>query len=255
MKIFAYAGSARGCNSQSLFAVQRVIDRLEEKKLVEDSLIATPQTHPIQYCKGCTKCSEIGSCVLDGTDSMTEMRKAMLEADLAIFASPVYVHNVSGYMKNFIDRLCLWCYTMPLMGKLVLTISISNTNGNSYVDSYLKKVFTAFGGGVFDQISFCTVLMTAEEMLNRVNQVCDEVESYVLQKEIYKISKLQSEYYINSKNMFKLLEEKSYIKEYWKQNGMFEYADAQSLFDEMAGWRKGCICYEDFESKKYQQGI
>ncbi|MBW2973511.1 flavodoxin family protein [Candidatus Woesearchaeota archaeon] len=41
-------------------------------------------------------------------DDMTEIYKLLIESDGIVFASPVYWFNVSGLMKNFLDRLtCL----------------------------------------------------------------------------------------------------------------------------------------------------
>lgn len=59
----------------------------------------------IHHCDGCYMCwTKIpGQCV--HKDSMTELREEYRSADLVIFASPLYIFNVSGIMKIFMDRL------------------------------------------------------------------------------------------------------------------------------------------------------
>lgn len=56
-------------------------------------------------CTGCSYCSYItpGKCrIPDNTDFMI---KSFLSSDYVIFATPVVMANVTGLMKNFIDRL------------------------------------------------------------------------------------------------------------------------------------------------------
>ena len=59
----------------------------------------------IHQCDGCYMCwTKIpGECIYK--DSMSELREKYRSADLVIFASPLYFYNVTGIMKNFIDRL------------------------------------------------------------------------------------------------------------------------------------------------------
>ncbi|MCP4295076.1 MAG: hypothetical protein GY786_05675 [Proteobacteria bacterium] len=59
----------------------------------------------IHTCSGCYTCwtKTPGECTYD--DDMTDLRKKYREADLVVFASPLYIFSVSGIMKSFMDRL------------------------------------------------------------------------------------------------------------------------------------------------------
>jgi len=59
----------------------------------------------IHQCDGCYMCwtKIAGECV--HKDIMTELREKYRSADLVIFASPLYIFNVTGIMKTFMDRL------------------------------------------------------------------------------------------------------------------------------------------------------
>jgi len=59
----------------------------------------------IHHCDGCYMCwTKIpGQCV--HKDVMTELRHKYRSADLVVFASPLYIFNVTGIMKTFMDRL------------------------------------------------------------------------------------------------------------------------------------------------------
>jgi len=59
----------------------------------------------INSCTGCYTCwtKTPGECMFK--DDMTDLRLKFRKADLIIFASPLYIFNVTGIMKNFLDRI------------------------------------------------------------------------------------------------------------------------------------------------------
>lgn len=62
-----------------------------------------PKLH-IQNCCGCRKCVENGGkCVLK--DDMAAVFEAVRSADVVLIASPIYICQVNGYTKTFLDRL------------------------------------------------------------------------------------------------------------------------------------------------------
>ena len=59
----------------------------------------------INPCTGCYTCwtKTPGECIFQ--DDMIDLRLKFRKADLIIFVSPLYIFNVTGIMKNFLDRL------------------------------------------------------------------------------------------------------------------------------------------------------
>lgn len=57
----------------------------------------------IGYCIGCYACHTTGTCFKK--DDMAELYDKMLQADVIVFATPVYFYTMSGQLKVFIDRL------------------------------------------------------------------------------------------------------------------------------------------------------
>lgn len=56
----------------------------------------------VQFCRGCFVCQEKLRCVIhDDADALC--RKA-LEADVLVFATPIYYYEMSGQMKTLLDR-------------------------------------------------------------------------------------------------------------------------------------------------------
>jgi len=61
----------------------------------------------IKSCNDCRKCHTTFECNIK--DNMQKIYKKLENANIIVFASPTYFHNVSGLMKNFMDR-CLPLY-------------------------------------------------------------------------------------------------------------------------------------------------
>jgi multimeric flavodoxin WrbA len=57
----------------------------------------------IEFCDGCCKCDTTSVCEID--DDIKGIIRKIMAADAIIFATPTYFDDVSGSMKNFLDRL------------------------------------------------------------------------------------------------------------------------------------------------------
>ena len=54
------------------------------------------------FCKGCLACLKVGHCVIN--DDAVEIAAKMHDADVLVFATPVYYYSVSGQLKTMLDR-------------------------------------------------------------------------------------------------------------------------------------------------------
>lgn len=113
----------------------------------------------IEYCIGCLACSSgQNKCAIK--DDVTEMRNVIKDADVLIFASPIYYYGISGLLKNFLDRLNpLYSVDYKFRDVYLLTTAaedgVSVNNGSKtaiqgWVDCYPKAKFSGFvfAGGV-----------------------------------------------------------------------------------------------------------
>ena len=57
----------------------------------------------IDYCNGCLRCNLIKRCSISG-DDWADLSQKIAEADVLVFASPIYFHYVSAPLKKIIDR-------------------------------------------------------------------------------------------------------------------------------------------------------
>ena len=56
----------------------------------------------VQFCRGCFVCQETHRCVMH--DDADALRQKALEADVLVFATPIYYYEMSGQMKTLLDR-------------------------------------------------------------------------------------------------------------------------------------------------------
>ncbi|MBR0416437.1 MAG: flavodoxin family protein [Firmicutes bacterium] len=106
-------------------------------------------TMNIGPCKACAACFKNGGkCVQE--DDMEKVTAALKEADMVVFASPIYYHSISGQLQNVISRF--FAIGKPSAAKYALFLS-SGSDGvyDAAVWQYRKNVeyFKAEDMGVF----------------------------------------------------------------------------------------------------------
>ena len=94
----------------------------------------------ISPCQGCRVCFDKGEDSCPIKDDMAEIKARMKTADGLILAGPVYVDNINGIMKNWIDRLAHVCHRPEFAGKSTYLLA---TIGSSRTGNTLRTMDTA----------------------------------------------------------------------------------------------------------------
>lgn len=112
----------------------------------------------IAFCKGCMACQSLGKCVIK--DDAIDIAEKMKEAEVIVWATPIYYYEMSGQMKTLIDRLnslyssdykfrdIYFLSTAAEDDKDVDSRAINGLKG--WIDCYDKAFFagSVFAGGV-----------------------------------------------------------------------------------------------------------
>jgi multimeric flavodoxin WrbA len=103
MRILAVNGSPRGRRGNTYIMVEAFLEGAEEACAEVEHILLSKKT--IKNCKGCFWCwiKTPGKCVIK--DEMEPILEKLKQADVLVFATPLYVDNVTGLMKNFMDRI------------------------------------------------------------------------------------------------------------------------------------------------------
>lgn len=179
-KVVAYIGTRKGEYSNTYKFTKAILDKCKNNSENIHFEIITSNDLLINACVGCGKCFVSGICPLDKVDEASKLKEKLLSADMVVFASPVYAHNISGDMKIFIDRISYWLHNMKLNGKYSAVISTTLSNGHLTVISYLEKIMNVLGAKTLFKIN-CTV-SDPEEFSNEewIDKKTDELSNKII---------------------------------------------------------------------------
>lgn len=117
-----------------------------EKKLKEKGNIELEVLHladlDLRPCQGCFNCIRFGEDRCPLKDDRVKIEQRIEAADGLISVSPGYVQNVSGLMKNFMDRMAYTNHRPRFFGKKTLIVA----NGGAGLDKTLDALRIAIGG-------------------------------------------------------------------------------------------------------------
>ncbi len=141
MKILAIHGSPRTVRSTTRMLAAHVLEGAAEAGAETEMIDLCDLS--ITPCTACDACTLTGICVND--DDVPALVDRMKEADGIVFASPVYIDNVSGQMKVFFDRLADAIHYQALAGKYGCSVATTHTSGGDEVVAYQNHVLTYLG--------------------------------------------------------------------------------------------------------------
>lgn len=114
----------------------------------------------IQFCKGCLACQKLGRCVIK--DDVNDIMAKVLDADVVVWATPIYYYEMSGQMKTLIDRMnAMYSQEYKFRDVYMLTTAAEDEDFvpkraeaglTGWIDCYPKSRLagTLFCGGVND---------------------------------------------------------------------------------------------------------
>lgn len=102
MRITVFNGSSRGEKGNTNIMVKEFLNGAREAGAGTENIFLVEKN--IKHCLACFTCwlKTPGKCVT--RDDMEDLLQKFMDSDIVVYATPVYVDNVSGIMKNFMDR-------------------------------------------------------------------------------------------------------------------------------------------------------
>ena len=135
----------------------------------------------IRTCRGCRICFDKGEEHCPLRDGLLPLKKKIDTSDLLILASPVYVEDINGIMKNWIDRMSFICHRPEYAGKGAYVISTSAIGSTSHTLRTMSTALRAWGFTVFGSTSFVTgALMKREEIGQHYGPVISRIAEKIL---------------------------------------------------------------------------
>jgi NAD(P)H-dependent FMN reductase len=137
----------------------------------------------VRPCLGYWKCLEMSEpgCVID--DDMNKVYPELVEADLLVFATPIYWWHIAGQMKVFLDRMegaLAGNGLNNLSGKalvLILTHLVEDPDGVELAVRMFRSI-TGWAGMRLDVIRFCSEKGHVSESEGKLDEAYSLGRSY-----------------------------------------------------------------------------
>ncbi len=106
MKILAINGSHRGEKGYTQFLIDKLFNGAKKYGAECETIVL--KNNKINICLGCRVCHKKEhylTCIFDEKDDVNTIFNKMREADILVFATPIYIFTMTGLMKVFLDRI------------------------------------------------------------------------------------------------------------------------------------------------------
>jgi multimeric flavodoxin WrbA len=105
------------------------------------------------------------------SDDFPLLREQLIRAEGVVFGSPVYIDNVTGQMKIFIDRLADAIHYQVLTGKYGCAVATTWSSGGGGVVRYLNHMLNYLG--VFTIPGLHVALENDEQAIYRAEEAAE----------------------------------------------------------------------------------
>lgn len=114
MKILAINGSPKGQYGNTEVLLKPFLEGCMEAGAEVETIYLKDKN--IEHCSGCFTCwtKTPGKCI--HKDDMEELLDKISQADIMVYATPLYYYTVTGLMKDFMDRM------LPLVKKDIIKV-------------------------------------------------------------------------------------------------------------------------------------
>ena len=181
----------------------------------------------LRSCRGCRTCFDRGEDKCPLKDDVPAIKAKMDAADGVIFATPVYVDDVSGLMKTLLDRLAYLCHRPGFGGKCAFPLATVGGSPASHTLRTLNGALLTWGFHLVGQAGFkMGALMPQTEVESRFQsetaKVAEKLFRAVAQQQALHPSFVSLLAFKVQQLAWQRESPDSFDYAYWKQQGWLE---------------------------------
>ncbi|HEX3045611.1 MAG TPA: NAD(P)H-dependent oxidoreductase, partial [Bacillota bacterium] len=133
------------------------------------------------FCHGCLACIDKGEELCPKRKLTAAIEAELTAADGVILAAPVYAHQVTALMKNFMDHFAYFFHRPRFFDKTALVLSTTGGSGLKETLGYLKFTATGWGFNVIGSLGVISSFFNKEADINKTAG-CGKAAKYRTQK-------------------------------------------------------------------------
>ena len=166
MKLLGISASPRKNRSNTFLLLKEALSGAEKEGVKTEAVHLCDLK--IDFCRHCESCHK-NLMVCPIKDDVHLLLNKMLESDGMIFGSPVYIDNITGYLKTFLDRSAHFIHCQRLLGKYVGAVATAGGGPQQMVLDYLHHYSSASGAQYVGGVS--SVMPITEEVKKRAGEL------------------------------------------------------------------------------------
>ncbi len=171
--------------------------------------------YKIDFCKGCEVCVMRDNCFVK--DDAHIIMDKIIKADGLVIGTPVYLNNMTGMLKSFIDRTCSWFHRSPVAQKPTLLLANTQGSGINTTLSSIQEAMIQWGVALCGTVSrngrSFNEPIKESEIDNFISLINQSGQGY---KPSFKEITTYNTQRTLATNIFEL------DKEYWEKNGWID---------------------------------
>ena len=141
-KVLIISTSLRGGSNSDILANECAKGAKEAGHDVE---LLSLKGKDIKYCIGCLSCQRNGMCVLK--DDVADIMAKVKDAEVIVYATPIYYYEMCGQMKTLLDRLNPLYSTDYSFRDIYMIATAAENDESAFEKASLKGMV---GGGGID---------------------------------------------------------------------------------------------------------
>lgn len=164
MKIIVINGSPKGKSSNTNVIAEHFLKGARDNGAETTTVFLSEKE--IKPCRGCHICwtRGPGQCVI--SDDMLQILAVLGNADVIVFASPVYFANISGLLKTFMDRMTM------IGGPQTAGTDTAADQKNISTGARIPKLMMISSCGLPDRSEFDVTSLWINKVSKKMNMEC-----------------------------------------------------------------------------------
>lgn len=154
----------------------------------------------------------------------------LMDSSIVMFITEEQGYEIDEKMRAFLNKVSDWSYTMPLIGKLGILVTVCNDKELLITTNYMMKLMSSWGTGVVGRLICCESAASLSDVKEQIRDISRRIKK--LQGEAdFTVTDSQKANFEIKKRAISKLDDSNHLKQYWKSHRYLEARDFQYLFN------------------------